>query len=414
MEHKKKICLVTNWYPTAENPYYGSFFKEQAFAVAEHFDFIVLHYREHRAFFSSWKNHTVEVNRERNTIEYALDVKLSVWYDVLNQLTDLYHKVSGKDKRLGIGKYVSRAKRNKVKKLLAKVLEKEDVLSFDALYCVDAQYEAGILQILSELSGKPYVISEHSPVPPLGLLINNQNFKAIEKADLLLLISYDKGRQLLMQNLNLPPIRYIGNLVDETWFALRPQKDLEKKTILIIGANSFYKNYDHFCNVMERLYEITEKPFRILVAGYAANKGYAGDRGAFERYLQTKKFSDRLDLLPEVKRAEVMKVYHQADVFVMTSIQEGQPLAAMEAACCGLPVFATRCGGIEDYLDDSMGRLYHVLDVDGMAEGLKQFLEGESVFDPEIIRTKVIAQYGRNAFVRNFTEAFDQVLEIHP
>lgn len=411
MVHKKTICLVTNWYPSPENPYYGSFFKEQAFAVADHFDFVVLHYREHRAVFSSGNNRLLEVNRERNTVEFVLDVKLSVWYDILNQLTDLHHKVSGKDKRPGVGKYVSKAKRNKVKKLLTKALSKEDVLSFDALYCVDAQYEAGILQVLSELTGKPYVISEHSPVPPLGLLINNQNYEAMESADLLFLISWDKARQLMMQNIHMPPTRYIGNLVDETRFTLCDKEPLKEKTILIMGANSFYKNYAHFCKVMERLCEITEVSFRILIAGYAANKGYAGDREKFECLLHSKTFSDRLELLPEVRRGETEKVYHQADVFVMTSIQEGQPLAAMEAACCGLPVFATRCGGIEDYVDDSMGRLYHVMDVEGMASGLKQFLEEKLVFDPVTIRSKVVKQYGRETFVRNFTEAFCSVMD---
>ena len=32
---KKKICLITNWYPTKENPYQGIFFKEQAQALGD-------------------------------------------------------------------------------------------------------------------------------------------------------------------------------------------------------------------------------------------------------------------------------------------------------------------------------------------------------------------------------------------
>ena len=38
---KKTICLVTNWYPTKDNPYAGAFFKEQAFSVSDDFDFII-------------------------------------------------------------------------------------------------------------------------------------------------------------------------------------------------------------------------------------------------------------------------------------------------------------------------------------------------------------------------------------
>ena len=43
---KKKICLVTNWYPTEENPVQGCFFKEQAFVVENEFDFIIFRYQE--------------------------------------------------------------------------------------------------------------------------------------------------------------------------------------------------------------------------------------------------------------------------------------------------------------------------------------------------------------------------------
>jgi len=41
---KKRICLVTDWYPDKENPYKGSFFKEQALAMEDSFDFVVIHY----------------------------------------------------------------------------------------------------------------------------------------------------------------------------------------------------------------------------------------------------------------------------------------------------------------------------------------------------------------------------------
>ena len=36
---KKTICLITNWYPTEENPYQGVFFQEQAQALGDVFDF---------------------------------------------------------------------------------------------------------------------------------------------------------------------------------------------------------------------------------------------------------------------------------------------------------------------------------------------------------------------------------------
>ena len=72
---KKKIGLITNWYPTKENPYQGVFFKEQAIALKEYYDFTVVHYKEKRNvsllayILKRLQNNTVSVsliNKENN------------------------------------------------------------------------------------------------------------------------------------------------------------------------------------------------------------------------------------------------------------------------------------------------------------------------------------------------------------
>ena len=75
---KKRICLVTTWYPTKDNPYTGVFFKEQLFAVSEQFDFLVLHYYEKRkkGFRGSVK--VQKVNAENNTLEYDIRAAIPI------------------------------------------------------------------------------------------------------------------------------------------------------------------------------------------------------------------------------------------------------------------------------------------------------------------------------------------------
>ena len=161
---------------------------------------------------------------------------------------------------------------------------------------------------------------------------------------------------------------------------------------------------------MDRLTEITSIPFRVMIVGYAANKGYSQNKEEFERKIQNSSFSDRAELIPEAPHERIVEYLHKADAFVMTSIQEGQPVSAMEAACCGLPVFSTRCGGVEDYITEETGRLFPITDVEGFAEALKQFLEGDISFDSRIIRKRISDRYGRDAFVRNMTNAFCSII----
>ena len=147
-----------------------------------------------------------------------------------------------------------------------------------------------------------------------------------------------------------------------------------------------------------------------MIVGYGANKGYSKNEEELEEKIYQSKFANKAELIPAVSHENMVDVFNQADAFVMTSIQEGQPVSAMEAACCGLPIFSTRCGGVEDYVDDAMGRIYDVSDVDGMANGLKGFLEGQILFDSMYIRKQIIAMFGREKFTREFANAFLKVI----
>ena len=408
---KKTICLITNWYPTKENPFQGLFFKEQAFAVENEFNIVVVHYSEYLRKKPIQRQSVLQINKERNTIEYTIEAYVPPHLyleDAINTFTIRHIR---KDCQIeGIGRYISSGRQRFTRETLISAFEKAiPVKNIDAFYCVDGQAEAYYIQCLANHFHKPYVIGEHAPVPWPGSVLADINKSAIEKADLFLAISNDKIRQLMLQNIHLPKTRYIGNLVDESKLTLKKINN-KIKTFIIVASHSYYKNYDLFINVMNRLVEISKTDFRVMIVGYGANKGYASGIEEFEEEIRSTKFADKTTLIHSVEHEKIGEILNQADVFVMTSIQEGQPVSAMEAACCGLPVFSTRCGGVEDYIDEKMGRIFAVTDSEGMAEALKDYLEGKLQFDSEYIRLSVVAKFGKKAFTRNFTEAFNDAI----
>lgn len=408
---KKTICLITNWYPTKENPYKGLFFKEQAFAVSDYFDFLVIHYVERKRKRHILGNRVHLVNQERNTIEYSVEVNIPLRVCLADVFQDFKVKYINKNPIDGVGKYISSKHKFFSQKRIVKIFKDYFQDKFDALYCVDAQCEAFNLQCIAERFNVPYIVSEHAPVPWPGSVIKDVDKYAIEKADAFLAISNDKIRQLLLQNIKLPETKYIGNLIDEEKFKISEKKNVIK-TFVIVAAYSFYKNYDLFISVMNRLTDITDKPFRVMIVGYAANKGYSKNIEELENKIKNSRFADRTEMISSVPHDEIGGILNKADAFVMTSIQEGQPVAAMEAACCGLPIFSTRCGGVEDYVDEKMGRIYAITDYEGMASGLKDYLDGKLEFDSTYIRNRVVSKFGRKAFIKNFTDAFNRVIDI--
>jgi len=140
------------------------------------------------------------------------------------------------------------------------------------------------------------------------------------------------------------------------------------------------------------------------------NKGYSTDPASIEGKVKNSKFAHYAELIPEIAHSQIHELYGRSDAFIMTSIQEGQPVSALEAGCCGLPIFSTICGGVEDYVTDDIGRLFKVSDSESFAESLKDFLEDRISFDNQKIRDTIISRYGKKAFVDNFATCINAAI----
>ena len=307
----------------------------------------------------------------------------------------------------GIGSVDTKADRKFWKKHISRLADK--LGRFDLVYGISAQGTAVYARLFADHFGVPYILSEHSPFMIPGTSLNDTFKDAVEGASVFLAISNDKIRQVLMQNIRLKSIEYIGNIIDVDKFKYEPVPH-EEKTFLIVAAHSFYKNYDLFLQTIEDLRKIASKPFRVIIAGYGANKGYSLGVDEFVKQVNDSAISDIVEMIPAVSRDEIAALYNRADAFVMTSIQEGQPVAPLEAASCGLPIFSTRCGGVEDYVDDEVGRLVGILDHEALAGYLNDFLEDRITFDGNHIHDVIEARYGTEAFISTFKRIADPLL----
>ncbi len=393
MKKKKTICLVTNWYPTPENPYQGHFFREQAIELQDKFDFVVVHYKfVHNRWHGYYKAELCK--EEYNIREYQIYVQVKTINDEIRSV---------------IRRECVDESSREMQGLIDAMRDCIDE-SIDAFYTVSGQSEGKFVQSLAQEFNKPYVVSEHGPVPWLDTVVSQDNKTAIERADLFLAISNDKIRQVMMQGIKMPPCVYVGNMVDESVFVYKESNN-EVKTFVTVGAHVFYKNYDMLIAVFNKLKEISPIPFRLIIVGYDANRGYSRDAQILEKKIHDSEFSDFVEMFPSVEHCKIAEIYTRADAFVMTSVQEGQPVSAIEAACCGLPIFSTRCGGVEDYVDDSIGRIFGINDVESMARGLSQFLDGIIEFNSEHIRNVIINKFGRKQFKLTMENAFESVID---
>ena len=112
-------------------------------------------------------------------------------------------------------------------------------------------------------------------------------------------------------------------------------------------------------------------------------------------------------------RADLDRLYADLDVVVLTSKNEGSPVALIEAMAAGRPVVSTRAGGVEDVvIDGTTGVVVPIGDVTAIARAVVNLLE-DPVRAERIgaaARASVAAQFGSRRLVGDIDALYQRLL----
>lgn len=101
--------------------------------------------------------------------------------------------------------------------------------------------------------------------------------------------------------------------------------------------------------------------------------GDGPERSSISTAIDQAGLGDRVELLGD--RADVRELLARSDIFVLATLSEGMPLALLEAMAEGLPVVASRVGGIPEIVQDGEnGLLVPAGDPDALARALHRLL----------------------------------------
>ena len=109
-------------------------------------------------------------------------------------------------------------------------------------------------------------------------------------------------------------------------------------------------------------------------------------------------------------RRDVAAFYAAADVFVLPTAYETFSLVCMEAMAAGLPVFATRVGGIEEYLRDGMNGFTIEQNAPSIAEKLRAAFEDAAAFAALRAGARATAQnFGWDSVAAKYLDLLDEM-----
>jgi glycosyltransferase involved in cell wall biosynthesis len=164
-----------------------------------------------------------------------------------------------------------------------------------------------------------------------------------------------KARGIPSQRIDLVP-----NVVNPDWLTNGVGTNGHQSiSILFSGRLSDAKRPDRFLRMVSKLAG-SDKRIKAVIAGDGPLKS------GVQALANTLKIEmNQLEFLGE--QSDMRSVYENVDMLVLTSDYEGTPNVVLEAMAFGLPVIATRVGGVPEIVGTDRGLMVDPEDEDGLA-----------------------------------------------
>lgn len=239
--------------------------------------------------------------------------------------------------------------------------------------------------------------------------------KSLHHADKILAVSsYTRDRLLKEQNLAPTKISLLPNTFDASRFQIAPKPQYllnryglsaEQPIILTVArldASERYKGYDRILQALPEIRRTMPNVHYILV-------GKGTDRPRIEQLINQLSLQDCVTLTGFVPDDELCDHYNLSDVFAMPSIGDGFGIVYLEALACGKPTLGgNQDGAIDALCQGEVGVLVDPHDVGAIAKSIIQILQGTYpnpvIYQPEILRQKIIETYGIEVFKRTLAK----------
>lgn len=197
----------------------------------------------------------------------------------------------------------------------------------------------------------------------------NRRLKALQQATALHCVSAEMADE----------VRQVSGRASGIWVnrPAIPVKDIEPKTayyddlpplVVTVGRLTWKKGLDYLLAALARLKQ-AGVPFRAQIIG-------EGELRAVLRFsIEDMGLLPEVELVGKLPAKQVLERLRDADIFVLSSHEEGISNAVLEAMATGLPVVTTTAGGMAEAVRDGLdGFVVPVRDINGLTDRINRLL----------------------------------------
>ena len=303
----------------------------------------------------------------------------------------------------------------KAYKMLRKIIEKEQ---FDLIYChtpVGAML-ARLAGVSARKKGTKVIYMAHgfhfySGAPLLnwmlyypvekflsrftdGLItINQEDYRRAQK--------FHAGKTILIPGVGIDLDKFQKK--EPTRQEIRNKLGIPDGKIILMSVGELTKRKNHMV-VIDALARLKEYDILYVICG----------DGPLKAQLRAK--AEELGVRDRVKllgfRKDIAELHKAADIFVFPSLQEGLPVAVMEAMASGLPIVASKIRGNEDLISNNQGGyLVNPTDSEQVAKAIEKMIQNTKKREKmEERNLEIITKYGQETVLQKMDEFFDEIV----
>ncbi len=371
MANRLKVLYLARWYPNRYDPMPGLFIQRHAEAANTCCDVGVVY------------THQVDNSLLGNTYETDFTIENGV-------PTAKVYYLSSSVNLFPLNKLINVFRFFRANSIGIKLIVKS-IGSIDLVH-VHVLTRLGIIALFYRLFyGKPYIITEHwSRYLDLTGSFNGIFRKIVTRlvvhyASFVTAVTNNLAKAMQSHKLLNSNYVILPNVVDKAFFLESDKTTSEVSQTAFVHVSCFEdksKNVSGLLRVIKKLSEIrNDFLFKLIGDGmdmdwlysYSSELGLTDKQVVFTGLLEGKK---------------LVKEMAASDMLVIFSNYENFPVVINESLAMGVPVIATRVGGIPERLNSTNGILVDAGDEDQLISGLVSFLDKKMSFNTDEIQQK--------------------------
>lgn len=212
-------------------------------------------------------------------------------------------------------------------------------------------------------------------------------------------IAVSKSFQKVLNEKYYNNFEYIPNIIDISLFS--QSKQCEKNKFVSIGSLMKKKN---FSMLLEAFAQVKYKDAQLAIIGVGPEKNN------LIKLTKSLGITDRVEFKGFLPRNKFNEIFDESFCFVLASKYETFGVVFVEAMASGLPVIATRCGGPESFINDSVGLTVDVDDLDGLVIAMENMIENKHKYKSDVIRQYVIDEFSSSVTARKIIKVYEDIL----